>query len=236
MVKDKSQAIDVRAGIGKQDHSLGLANHPFTALILPGTPKSHISYEYGVLPGATRHNRGFGVIRRLEEDEWFDYDFYIFPVEKIIRSISQEYIDTPITVVLDRHPMRLDVPQLPDSFQGCLSYTLLGDGGAYMVGLNKGPSLTLSAVTSGMGQIQWVLDTSQLGSAEIDVRISTHQIVIEGVTVNVPDSASSHVKIMKKGGEVLEVDFASRSSTVVAEDAAGCRGVLSRCFLIIFTT
>ncbi|KAH9304400.1 hypothetical protein KI387_008804, partial [Taxus chinensis] len=70
MVDDRSQAINVREGIGcSEDHvkkSAGGAEY----LILPITPKSFISYEWMILPFATlRHDRGFDVIRRLEEDE-----------------------------------------------------------------------------------------------------------------------------------------------------------------------
>lgn len=227
MVKDRAQAINVRAGIGKEDHSLAVANHPFTGLILPATPKSYISYEYSILGGATtRKDRGFDIIRRLENDYRFDYDFYAFPFERIIRNISQEYVDTAITVILDKRPMRLDVPPLPDSYRGKLSYTMLGDGGSYVVGLNRGASLTLSVVTGGVRQMQWVLDAGQLGGADVDVRVSAHQIVIGGVTVNVPDYAS-RVTIVK-GGEVFGVDFVSCTSSVVAENAAGLsEGALS---------
>ena len=72
------------------------------SLVLPATPKSFISYEYQILPFPTfRHDKGFDVIRRLEEDERFDYDFYIFPSEYIIRKILFEYVETKIVVVLD---------------------------------------------------------------------------------------------------------------------------------------
>ncbi len=104
MVHDRSQAIEVRSGIGYKDVSHKLDHSDSNVLILPGTPKSFISYEYMQLPGATtRHDAGFDVIRRLEEDKRFDYNFYIFPGEVTIRRIHQEYMATPIEVVLDQH-------------------------------------------------------------------------------------------------------------------------------------
>lgn len=43
MVKDRTQAIDVHAGIGKEGRSLAVANYPFTVLILLGTLNSTLA-------------------------------------------------------------------------------------------------------------------------------------------------------------------------------------------------
>ncbi|KIP09731.1 hypothetical protein PHLGIDRAFT_11725 [Phlebiopsis gigantea 11061_1 CR5-6] len=80
MVVDKSQAINVRTGIGAPATGTLPNTDDFAILILPYTPKSYISYFWMNLPFATgRHDTGFDLIRKLEVDERFDYDFYIFP-------------------------------------------------------------------------------------------------------------------------------------------------------------
>lgn len=217
MVNDRSQAINVREGILKQDHSDAAKNNSFTALILPCTPKSYISYQYEILAGATtRHDQGFDIIRRLEQDERFDYDFYVFPSEKIIRNIQQEYVGTPVTVVLDERPMRLEVPQLPNELKNLLSYTLLGDGGAYTIGLNTGVEFTLSVVEGGRRTIQWILDIKRLGGASVTVL--DDRLTVAGITINIPNHTSFRVLILGANNEISEVDFTSHDVFVVAED------------------
>ncbi|WP_322740222.1 TcdA/TcdB pore-forming domain-containing protein, partial [Providencia rustigianii] len=77
MVKDKQQAINIRRGIGYQDavHQVDFQNAK--AVMLPVIPKSYIKYSYNLWPGCTsRNDSGFNVIRRLEQADNFDYDFY----------------------------------------------------------------------------------------------------------------------------------------------------------------
>ncbi|MDX8000139.1 hypothetical protein FE394_13225 [Xenorhabdus sp. Reich] len=144
MVHDRSQAIEVRSGIGYKEDSHKLDHSDSNVLILPGTPKSFIKYEYMQLPGATtRQDAGFDVIRRLEKDKRFDYDFYIFPGEVTIRRIHQEYVATPIEVVLDQSNRKLIVPELPKELYGYLHYEIKGAGGEYLIGLNEGTSVKL---------------------------------------------------------------------------------------------
>ena len=68
MVKDRSQAINVREGIG---YNNDLFRFKFVGeadiLVLPTTPMLFISYEYQILPFTTfLHDKGFDVIRRME--------------------------------------------------------------------------------------------------------------------------------------------------------------------------
>ncbi|KAH9291520.1 hypothetical protein KI387_043298, partial [Taxus chinensis] len=165
MVDDRSQAINVREGIGcSEDHvkkSAGGAEY----LILPITPKSFISYEWMILPFATlRHDRGFDVIRRLEEDERFDYDFYVFPSEYIIRKIKLEFVETKIGVVLDKRALRLQMyPQFPKELHGYIIYEVEGTGGEYCIGLGTGSSLSLKTSGEDAKNTTWIIDGSTLG-------------------------------------------------------------------------
>ncbi|WP_350303958.1 insecticidal toxin MCF [Photorhabdus viridis] len=221
MVHDRSQAIEVRSGIGYKDISQPLEHSDSNVVILPGTPKSYISYEYMLLPGATtRHDAGFDVIRRLEEDKRFDYDFYIFPGEETIRRIRHEYVDTPIEVVLDQHNWQLVVPELPKELHNYLHYEIKGVGGKYQIGLNEGAKVKLTNdVASEFSH--WIIDSSQLDNDSINV--SENQLEIGGVVVKLDSTQNRLVSVVNGKGEVREVDFTSQSNQppkVVAVDAS----------------
>ncbi|MEK1913386.1 MAG: TcdA/TcdB pore-forming domain-containing protein, partial [Pseudomonas chlororaphis] len=217
MIHDRGQAIEVRSGIGYKDATRTLEHGDSTAVILPGTPKSYISYEYMILPGSTtRHDTGFDVIRRLEEDRRFDYDFYIFPSEETIRRIRQEYVETPIEVLLDSRDRQLVIPELPKELHGYLSYQIKGAGGRYLVGLNEGARVDLASEAGTPSR--WIIDTSQLESDSISV--SKDQLVVGGVVVKLDPASNGQVLVVNAKGEVREVDFAGMSARVVEEDAS----------------
>lgn len=217
MIHDRGQAIEVRSGIGYKDATRTLEHGDSTAVILPGTPKSYISYEYMILPGSTtRHDTGFDVIRRLEEDRRFDYDFYIFPSEETIRRIRQEYVDTPIEVLLDSRDRQLVIPELPKELYGYLNYQIKGAGGRYLVGLNEGTRVDLSSESGKPSR--WIIDSSQLASESISV--SKDQLVVGGVVVKLDPAHNGQVLVVNAKGEVREVDFAGMSARVVEEDAS----------------
>ncbi|RAW69216.1 hypothetical protein CKY06_17605 [Photorhabdus sp. S15-56] len=223
MVRDRSQAIEVRSGIGYKDVSHKLDHSDSNVLILPGTPKSFISYEYIQLPSATtRHDAGFDVIRRLEEDKRFDYDFYIFPGEVTIRRIHQEYMATPIEVVLDQRNRQLIVPELPKELHGYLHYEIKGAGGEYLIGLNESASVKLTSDVPhnlvGSAPSRWIIDSSQLASDSISV--SKNRLVVGGVVVELDSDRKEQVLVVNCKGEVREVDFSNLTTQVVSEDAS----------------
>jgi insecticidal toxin len=217
MVRDRSQAIEVRSGIGYGSLH-GLAQSDTKVIILPGTVKSYISYGYIHFPGATtRHDSGFDVIRRLEQDYRFDYDFYIFPSEYTIGRIHQEYVATPIEVVLDQRNRHLLVPKLPKELQGYLNYHIKGGGGEYMVALNEGVSVKLSdAAVSAPSR--WIIDSTQLASDRVTV--ANNRLMIGGVSVTLDVPKNARVLVVGRKGEVREVDFARLTVQVVSEDAS----------------
>ncbi|WP_323837496.1 TcdA/TcdB pore-forming domain-containing protein [Photorhabdus africana] len=216
MVNDRSQAIEVRSGIGHKAASRPLKHGDSRVVILPGTPKSYISYEYMLLPGATtRHDTGFDVIRRLEEDKRFDYDFYIFPGEQTIRRINHEYVDTPIEVVLDQRNRQLVVPELPKKLHGYLNYELKGAGGEYLIGLNEGTRVKLTSNIAG-ALSRWIIDSSQLTGDRISV--STNRLVVGGVVVELDPAQNGQVLVVNNRGEVRKVDFANLTAQVVSVD------------------
>ncbi|KAH9296773.1 hypothetical protein KI387_028455, partial [Taxus chinensis] len=221
MVKDRSQAINVREGIGYKDSIslIKLDGHP-DCLILPITPKSFISYEYELLPFTTfRHDRGFDVIRRLEEDERFDYDFYIFPSENTIHKIMFEYVETKIAVVLDKRAIRLQMyPELSQKLHGYLSYEVEGSGGEYCIGLAKGYSLSLNTSGSHATETTWIIDGSTLGEDSIEV--GKDWVKVGGITIDLLSRKMKSFLVISPGGEVSLVDFASQQALIQSEDAS----------------
>ncbi|MCP1489944.1 insecticidal toxin [Pseudomonas fluorescens] len=216
LVRDRSQAIEVRSGIGYGSQH-GLSHGDSKAVILPGTVKSYISYGYIHFPGATtRHDPGFDVIRRLE-DYRFDYDFYIFPSEYTVSRIHQEYVATPIEVVLDQRSRHLLVPELPKALHGYLHYEIKGGGGEYLVALNEGATVKLTNVSANAPS-RWVIDSNQLANDRITV--SKNRLMVGGVVVDCDMSAGSRVVVISQKGEVREVDFTRLTTQVVGEDVS----------------
>jgi insecticidal toxin len=215
MVRDRSQAIEVRSGIGYGSQH-GLSHAGTKAVILPGTVKSYISYGYIHFPGATtRHDAGFDVLRRLEQDSRFDYDFYIFPSEYTVSRIHQEYVATPIEVVLDQRNRQLLVPELPKELHGYLHYEIKGGGGEYVIVLNEGVSVKLTDTTTSAPS-RWIIDSTQL--ANDSVTFANNRLIIGGVDVthNLPKNA--RVLVIRHKGEIREVDFVHLTTQVVSED------------------
>lgn len=220
MIHDKSQAINVREGIRAPASGKLTNTRDYTAIILPATPKSYISYEWQILPFCTgRHDYGFDVIRRLEEDERFDYDFYIFPSEYIIHKITHEFVRTPIAVRLDRRSVRVQVAELDESLHNVLEYTIYGAGANYTIGLNPGVAMTLS---SGLSSTCWVLDCGKLDGENIV--IEARAVSISGFRVNLADTLFESMLICKPNGEILQVDFPNRTTFPIKEDGEGYQG------------
>ncbi|MGR4041689.1 TcdA/TcdB pore-forming domain-containing protein [Pseudomonas sp. 910_21] len=218
MIHDRAQAIEVRSGIGHGAKPPKLEHGDSRTVILPGTPKSYISYEYMILPGATtRHDTGFDVIRKLEQDRRFDYDFYIFPSEETIRRIHQEYVETPVEVLLDGHSRQLVIPQLPKELYGYLRYDIQGAGGEYLIGLNEGTEVRLSN-EAGTQPSRWIIDSSQLESDSITV--AKDHLLVGGVKVKLDPAQSGQVLLVNAKGEVRAADFAGQTTYVVKEDAS----------------
>ncbi|MBC8944526.1 TcdA/TcdB pore-forming domain-containing protein [Xenorhabdus indica] len=158
---DKKQAINIREGIGHKQAQVGFHPGSSDILILPVTMKSYINYEYMILPFVTaRNDRGFDVLRRLEEDGRFDFDFYAFPGERVVRRIKPEFVATPVDIILDDEDRDIVIQQLPEDVHGYLSYHLTGGKGKYRISLQEGVSLSLQGNTD----THWILDARHIGS------------------------------------------------------------------------
>ncbi|QKJ51198.1 hypothetical protein G9396_11225 [Providencia rettgeri] len=114
-----------------------------------------------------RHDCGFDVIRRLENEDNFDYDFYIFPSENTITQIYHEYVDTPIEVRLDKQYRYLFVPKLAKEWHGYIKYEIQGGGGEYQISIQEGVKIKL--MDDDGKASRWVINTEQLNNPSIKV-------------------------------------------------------------------
>lgn len=216
-IRDKSQAINVRAGIGYADTADFQPENRI--LVLPATPKSYISYDYQNLPGSTtRHDLGFDVIRRLESDYRFDYDFYVFPSEYIIRKITQEYVHTPILIYLDDQNRQIQMRQLGPELQGKLSYQFSGRRGEYHIVLQPGAELSLEVTSRLVRGTRWVLDARHLSSDHIIVQ--QDHISVGGVRVNLASLMLGSITVLNKRNEVFYINMEEQKAVLISEDGS----------------
>jgi hypothetical protein len=211
---DKNQAINIREGIGYRQAQVSFA--PGDAiLVLPMTAKSYLNYEYMILPFATsRHDYGFDVLRRLEEDYRFDFDFYAFPGERIVRRIVPEYVETPVRVLLDAQDRDILVPALPDILQGKLSYQLEGEGGHYRLSLLDGVSISLG----GTANSRWTLDVRQL--KEATTHLNGNQLQVGSLAITLAENCGE-VSLINASGDLFSVDREKQQLNLSEADGSG---------------
>ncbi|MCO7223056.1 TcdA/TcdB pore-forming domain-containing protein [Pleionea sp. CnH1-48] len=215
-VSDKSQAINIRQGIGYGERAD--FNIDDQALVLPSTARSYIGYNYNLLPGSTtRNDTGFNIIRKLEEDKRFDYDFYIFPSEYTIDKLRYEYVSTDVNVILDKQDRQIVMPTFSQEERGHLHYKLEGSGANYHLVLNTGASLSLSA-PSRRSRTQWVLDARQLDNNNISV--SHDHLVVGGVRVNFNTIYPGAISVINKHNEIFSIDIDNQSFSLTSEDGS----------------
>lgn len=222
----RDHAIEVRSGIGYGVGCQPIAQREARLIILPSTPKSYISHDYGLLPFATgRHDTGFDVIRRLQSDK-FSFAFYVFPGEQIIRKIHHEYVKTTLAVVLDKTDRQLLVPTLPKELYGYLNYRFTGGGGVYQIELNEGAHVGIEKSTPST----WIMITRQLESDVIRFMDSLcdpdgdevlyYRLMIGGVLVDIDPAHVDDIRLVQHDREQLKVNFATETTQVERIDAS----------------
>ncbi|UBX49510.1 prevent-host-death family protein [Providencia alcalifaciens] len=218
MVKDRGQAINIRQGIGYQSAMHELDFSHADSVMLPVIPKSYIKYNYNLWPGCTsRHDNGFDVIRRLEQGDNFDYDFYIFPSENTITQIFHEYVDTSIDVILDEKNRELVIPQLAKEWHGKIKYKIKGYGGTYKLNLNNGVCISLTDDVKNNQNSKWIIDAS--GLEDCTVKILNNQLMVGNIKIDVDiDSVQGQIIVIDKNKEVQEIDFSSAQVIILSED------------------
>ncbi|WP_025821481.1 TcdA/TcdB pore-forming domain-containing protein [Shewanella marina] len=214
MQTNKSQAINIRIALNYPANSK--ISPKDQMIVLPITPKSYIGYTYQILPGATTlQASGFDVLRKLEKARTFDYDFYSFPSEYIVRKITQEYIDTKITVDLPTHKQTLIMRKLSSAFQNKLHYDLAGNGSLYHIHLQTGAQLTLRNQTQSS---TWILDARSLTHKAHS--LTGKVLKIGTVTINISSLAQDKIIIINQYNELLSVDLNTKKFIPLSEDAS----------------
>ncbi|WP_318433947.1 TcdA/TcdB pore-forming domain-containing protein [Photobacterium leiognathi] len=221
MLNNKSQAINVREMLNYPvTADISLNSKEVDAIVLPITPKSYISYIYQILPGATTlQHKGFDVLRKLEKAKTFDYDFYIFPSEYIVRKITQEYVTTNIKVDLNRDKQDLFMRKLTPALKDKLHYTLTGNGGEYRVHLQPGAKFTLKNDTEAS---TWIFDVRSIENKNHTLTKHPKKILKLGDTIDIDISQITQGKIIiiNNHNELLSVDLEGLYFVIISEDAS----------------
>lgn len=219
VITNKEQALNIREKIGYVEPTRSLMNNDAEMIVLPATPKSYINYTYNLLPGATtRNDLGFDVIRRIENTDQFDYDFYIWPSENIITRLFQEYVYTPIDVLLCHYSKHLIVPKIPSEFYGKLHYQIIGASGEYQISINHGCKIKLSDDSVDKTSC-WIIDTSLLDEDAYEVQLFEDYIKISDIIIDIDPSAHTNIiKLVNKKHEIHAIDFINKTVSIVSED------------------
>lgn len=197
-------------------------------LILPTTPKSYIRYTYDNLLGATnRNDTGFHeVLIPLENTGKFVFRCWVLISEYIIDSITEDYISTPIEVVLGNSPFRLEVPKVEGAFRDKLHYTIRGrPEGRCTIGLRDGVALTLCGASS--GKMMWILDATKLLGSTIQVTRTKStvdnnfvtKLIIGDMTIIIDQYRHCGAFILSKHAGYWSVDFEKCQSNLLWIDA-----------------
>ncbi|WP_438336210.1 TcdA/TcdB pore-forming domain-containing protein [Providencia hangzhouensis] len=218
MVHDRQQAINIRKGIGYNMSSRQYGYLDAQIIALPITPKSYIKYDYNLWPGATtRHDSGFDVIRRLENTDKFDYDFYIFPSENTITQIFHEYVDTEIEIKLNNQYRHLVIPKIPSEWHGKIKHSIRGDGGVYKLSPQIGAEIELIDDSNKVSPSHWIISGGLLDKD--DIIVSSDCINIGGVKIKIDQSVSKKDFLyINNNNEVYKVDFLNLDLNLIGED------------------
>jgi ankyrin repeat protein len=216
---NKTQALNIRDRLGYPQQILLGSWQACTTWILPMTPKSYIKYQWANLPGATsRKDKGFSVLRTLERQEDFDYDFYIFPSEYTITRIDEERVATSITIRLDEQQRSFFIPKLAESDRELYShihYFFEGSiiqGGQCFLGLNEIGSIQL---LERQADYTWILSAESL--ADDTVSFTDSGITLGSLAIKIPQHQAQYYFIDKQQGR-FRLDFSRRTAVLMSID------------------
>ncbi|CAA0094680.1 Toxin A [BD1-7 clade bacterium] len=212
LVRDENQAINVRDKIGyKADNKLAAQVQNAKIFIAPIAPRtSTISYSWNTLPGSTtRHDTGFDVIRRLENDGKFDYDFYIFPSEYTIDKVKFDYQRTNVEINLDASDRVVVIPDIPQAYIGKTFHNLHGHGGNYTIAVNDHAELYVHSEEKST----WILSMSNLDSK--DFAVSNNAVWSGSSKTQFGDLQNANVLINTEDGDVYSADFSHNRGIAV---------------------
>lgn len=199
-------------------------------VILPATSKSYIhTYSQRMLGVRSTKGDEYDSIRKVENNSQgrFKFEYFVFPYASTIRSITSEYLETTITLSLDKRNRTLLMPKIEpvplDSSTvletqshrtNTIVYKINSQGGNVItLGLNSGAKLILKSVG---GATEWVLDSSYL---ETDALVFTDTgLTVGGVNIEVAAPNENNIFLLDKNNQRSRIDFVNRQSLIETVD------------------
>ncbi len=222
--------VDFREALG-YDASVSMVGATQDIVVLPATPVNNIGgYKYQTLPGATsRDDTGFDVLRKLEEGELFDFDYYLWPSEYILHKIDDiTYSNVTTNIYLSNGNKTLLMPDLPSEHVNKVGYSFHGAGGEYVLGLNDGYRL-ISLRTEGSTPSTWVFDTGNMDRENISFHSSTNQLHIGNARFWLSSSTrnNDNLVLLNHYRDVYTIDWSTGTTQLVSVDAGGHGNITS---------
>lgn len=216
---NKRNAINVREAVGIFSNKVSFDSTQSNTIVLPAIPKSYINYKYSSLFGGTsRGDSGYSILREMEENYQFYFDYFYCGLEYVISELNFEYVFTPINIKLDSVNKHLIIPTLPDSWHGYIEYDFIGYGGEYQISVNHGSYLKLKQSPFLNHQSTWVIDTSFIDSDQnMAIKIMDDHIKVGSMTIYVDDSAKLNViRLVNSQQEITEINFKDKVAEVIS--------------------
>ncbi|MCG8530152.1 MAG: hypothetical protein MI749_05760, partial [Desulfovibrionales bacterium] len=207
--------LNIREELGYGE-SATLRHAVSRVMILPATPETHLSdYDYQTLPGATtRTDAGFDVLRKLEDNYLFDFDYYTFPSEYILQRIdNRSYAKTAVQVYLDDQNRTFLMSEIPSEYNGKVRYEFHGQGGEYVLALNEGFFTTLR--NDGETPSTWIFDMSNLDRQ--DVRFRGNTIDVGGHGIYLANTVRQNtLLVVNRDRDLYSIDLANRTTHILS--------------------
>ncbi|MGC1854860.1 MAG: TcdA/TcdB pore-forming domain-containing protein [Candidatus Aquirickettsiella sp.] len=208
---DKKQALNIRERLGYSSQSKLESWKACKDWILPYTPVSYITYSWSSLPFATMLNyKGFSVLRELEQQKDFDYDFYVFPSEYIISEITENRATTVVKINLDRQSRSFVIPKFPKHDRELYTYIhytflidSLSEGGQCQLYLSSIASIQLKEVSS--VNYTWILSAE--GLIDDALQFTKSGIKVGDIPIEIPQHQAKYYFIDKKATTTFYLDF-----------------------------
>ena len=215
---NKDEAINIREAVGVSQSEVKFDSFQSNVIVLPVIPKCYLNYDHSSFFCVTsRNDYGFSVLRKIEEDYQFYFDYFYCGLEYAISKLKFEYIFTPISIILDSKNKHLIVPMLPDAWHGYIEHAITGEGGEYQITINQGASLRLKQSPLATSQSTWIIDTSYIdGNKDLPIKINDNDIKIGNTVIYIDGTAKSNkFQILNSQHEIREVDFNNKTIDIV---------------------
>lgn len=216
---NKQDAINVREAVGITTAMKDFNVTQSEPIVLPIVPESYISYKYGSLAFSTsRQDAGFSILRQMEEDYKFYFDFFHSGLHKIIIKLEFEYKYTTMRIHLDKKDRHFIVPEIPNVWKNKLLHILNGNGGEYRININYGATVRLQDSVKNGELSKWIIDTSFIDFK--NAYVYENRVNINGVDIYTEQlNKSAQVLIVNKKHELYKVDLVNKNLSMVSTDA-----------------